>query len=364
MIKQWRNENLGVNYFYLPNAKNGEILTSDGVLIPYNEFKSMTSEAYNSRKNISGGYDYNLSRQSERLVKKALIPNQPKEQIKIKKIADVPKVQTEKEKTEKKPFNLFDFAYPKLMIVLTIVCSLLSIYFTATYLQRLQSVYIAYSISTAMLIFGVVGFQIGRRAKKKGHKKQAFVYFLTSILVISFSMISSIDVNYSKFKMNHKDVEISYNVDEGKQMNYELIVRQIEDNKTEIERLYSDTEFQKTQYVLAWDNDLGKNVLIEGRISSTAQSKITENNARIEFLMQENKELNKKLMEYSESGVSMEKQKLTDERAETLTDLLGSLFHVSGNVIQLIFLLIPSFFVDIINLMAVSIYCSKFEEDD
>ena len=351
MVKQWRNENLGVNYFYLPNAKNNEILTSDGVLIPYNEFKSMTSETYNSRKNISGGYDYNLSRQSERLVKKALIPNQPKEQIKIKKIADVPKVQTEKEKTENKPFNLFDFVYPKLMIVLTIVCSLLSIYFTATYLQRLQSVYIAYSISTAMLIFGVVGFQIGRRAKKKGHKKQAFVYFL-------------IDVNYSKFKMNHKDVEILYNVDEGKQMNYELIVRQIEDNKTEIERLYSDTEFQKTQYVLAWDNDLGKNVLIEGRISSTAQSKITENNARIESLMQENKELNEKLMEYSESGVSMEKQKLTDERAETLTDLLGSLFHVSGNVIQLIFLLIPSFFVDIINLMAVSIYCSKFEDED
>ena len=72
MIKQWRNENLGVNYFFLPNAKNNEILTSDGVLIPYDEFKSMTSETYNAKKNTNGGYDYMLSKQSERLVKKAL----------------------------------------------------------------------------------------------------------------------------------------------------------------------------------------------------------------------------------------------------------------------------------------------------
>ena len=38
MIKQWKNENLGVTYFYLPNSKNNDILTSDGVLIPYDEF--------------------------------------------------------------------------------------------------------------------------------------------------------------------------------------------------------------------------------------------------------------------------------------------------------------------------------------
>ena len=60
MIKQWKNENLGVTYFYLPNSKNNEILTSDGVLIPYDEFKSMTSETYNAKKNTNGGYDFDL----------------------------------------------------------------------------------------------------------------------------------------------------------------------------------------------------------------------------------------------------------------------------------------------------------------
>ena len=60
MLKQWRNENLGVIYFFVPNAKNNEILTTDGVLIPYADFKKMTSESYASKKNTNGGYDYEL----------------------------------------------------------------------------------------------------------------------------------------------------------------------------------------------------------------------------------------------------------------------------------------------------------------
>ena len=77
MLKQWKNENLGVIYFYIPNSKKNEILTSDGVLLSYDEFKSMSSEEYLAKKNTNGGYDYNLSRKSERLVKKAigLTPN-------------------------------------------------------------------------------------------------------------------------------------------------------------------------------------------------------------------------------------------------------------------------------------------------
>ena len=72
MLKQWKNDNLGVIYFYVPNSKKNEILTTDGVLLPYDEFKSMTSEDYLSKKNTSGLYDYQLSRQSERLVKKSV----------------------------------------------------------------------------------------------------------------------------------------------------------------------------------------------------------------------------------------------------------------------------------------------------
>lgn len=395
MIKQWKNENLGVTYFYLPNSKNNEILTSDGVLIPYDEFKSMTSETYNAKKNTNGGYDYMLSKQSERLVKKALnvkkesdSTSSPTQTTKstvvstptlIKRVKNPIQltekakgfIESEKKKEitlvepkkieEKKEVNLFDVTYPIIMLFITIVCSLLSINFTGIYLTRLQPKIIAYAISTVMLLFGLIGFQMGRRSKKNGHIGRAIVYFVTSIMVVSFSMISSLDVNYSRYKANHKEIEVVENTDDGVRLNYDLIEKQIADNKEEIERLRNDTEFQKTQYVLAWDNELGKNVLLEGQITKTAQTKITENNESIDKLLKENKSLNEKLMEYAESGISIEEENVTD-KAKTLTDLLGSILNISGNVIQLIFLLVPSFFIDIIGILALGAYVDKFEE--
>lgn len=358
----------------------------------------MTSETYNAKKNTNGGYDYMLSKQSERLVKKALnvkkesdstssstqttkstvvstptpikrvknpiqLTEKAKGFIESEKKKDVETVAEPKkvEVEEKKEVNLFDVTYPIIMLFITIICSLLSINFTGIYLTRLQPKIIAYAISTVMLLFGLIGFQMGRRSKKNGHIGRAIVYFVTSIMVVSFSMISSLDVNYSRYKANHKEIEVVENTDDGVRLNYDLIEKQIADNKEEIERLRNDTEFQKTQYVLAWDNELGKNVLLEGQITKTAQTKITENNESIDKLLKENKSLNEKLMEYAESGISIEEENVTD-KAKTLTDLLGSILNVSGNVIQLIFLLVPSFFIDIIGILALGAYVDKFEE--
>ena len=401
MVKQWRNENLGVNYFYLPNSKN-EILTSDGVLIPYDEFKSMTSETYNAKKNTNGGYDYMLSKQSERLVKKALNikkesaptssstqtvkPTVVSTSTSIKRVKNPiqltekgkellkPQVQktepiksskhkkiNKKEKTE---INLFDFIYPKLMICLMIVCSILSIYFTGTYLQRLQTPIIAYAISTAMLTYSLVGSQIGRRAWKNNHKLSAIIFGFTTICTVGFSMLTSIDVNYSKYKVAHQNIEESYNINEGKKLSYDLLKDELNENKKQIELLNEDIKFQQTQYILAWDNEKKQNVIIEGRITATAQQKISDNNIRIEELNNRNKEINSKLMDYAESGVSVEKVENKTDRAKSLCDLIGAIMGISANIIQLIFLLVPSFFIDAINILSLQIYVGKFEEKE
>ena len=399
MVKQWRNENLGVNYFYLPNSKN-EILTSDGVLIPYDEFKSMTSETYNAKKNTNGGYDYMLSKQSERLVKKALnvkkesaptssstqttkptVVSTPIKRVKnpiqlTEKGKELLKPQLQKKepiksskhkkinKKEKTEINLFDFIYPKLMICLMIVCSILSIYFTGTYLQRLQTPIIAYAISTAMLTYSLVGSQIGRRAWKNNHKLSAIIFGFTTICTVGFSMLTSIDVNYSKYKVAHQNIEESYNINEGKKLSYDLLKDELNENKKQIELLNEDIKFQQTQYILAWDNEKKQNVIIEGRITATAQQKISDNNIRIEELNNRNKEINQELREYAESGVSVKSVESKTDRAKSLTDLVGSLIGVSGNVIQLIFLLIPSVFIDLVNILAVSIYNDSFEKKE
>ena len=399
MVKQWRNENLGVNYFYLPNSKN-EILTSDGVLIPYDEFKSMTSETYNAKKNTNGGYDYMLSKQSERLVKKALnvkkesaptssstqtvkptvvSTSTPIKRVKnpiqlTEKGKELLKPQVQKKepiksskqkkinKKEKTEINLFDFIYPKLMICLMIVCSILSIYFTGTYLQRLQTPIIAYAISTAMLTYSLVGSQIGRRAWKNNHKLSAIIFGFTTICTVGFSMLTSIDVNYSKYKVAHQNIEESYNINEGKKLSYDLLKDELNENKKQIELLNEDIKFQQTQYILAWDNEKKQNVIIEGRITATAQQKISDNNIRIEELNNRNKEINSKLMDYAESGVSVEKVENKTDRAKSLCDLIGAIMGISANIIQLIFLLVPSFFIDAINVLSLQIYCQKFEK--
>lgn len=400
MIKQWKNENLGVTYFYLPNSKNNEILTSDGVLIPYDDFKSMTSETYNAKKNTNGGYDYMLSKQSERLVKKALNvkkesaptssstqtvkptvvststpikrvknPIQLTEKAKELLKPQLPKKEPIKSskrkkinKKEKTEINLFDFIYPKLMICLIIVCSILSIYFTGTYLQRLQTPIIAYAISTAMLTYGLVSSQIGRRAWKNNHKLSAIIFGFTTICTVGFSMLTSIDVNYSKYKVAHQNIEESYNINEGKKLSYDLLKDELNENKKQIELLNEDIKFQQTQWSIMWDSELMKNVVLEGRISATAQQKISDDNTRIEELNNRNKEINQELREYAESGISVEKVETKTDRAKSLCDLIGAIMGISANIIQLIFLLIPSVFIDLVNILAVSIYNDSFEK--
>ena len=366
MIKQWKNENLGVTFFFLPNGKN-EILTSDGVLIPYDEFKTMTLEAYNAKKNINGGYDYTLSRQSERLVKKALNSNSQNKPIKEVKTSKEQINITKAEKSIKKKIkktNWFKIIYPKLMIGLMIICSILSIYFTGTYLQRLQTKLVAYAISTAMLIYGLVGSQMSRSAWKNNHKLSAIIFGFTTICTIGFSMLSSIDVNYTKYKDRYSVIEETYNVNEGKKLSFDLLKDELNENKKQIELLNEDIKFQQTQWSIIWDSELMKNVVLEGRISATAQQKISDDNTRIEELNNRNKEINQELREYAESGISVEKVETKTDRAKSLTDLVGSLIGVSGNVIQLIFLLIPSFFLDAINILALQIYVGKFEEKE
>jgi hypothetical protein len=215
-----------------------------------------------------------------------------------------------------------------------------------------------------MLLFGMIGFQMGRRKRKEKHYGQCAVYFTTSTVVILFSMLSSIDVNYAKYKLNHKTDETEYNVNDGIRMNYELLSNELADNKSTIAKLQDDISFQQTQWVISWDNELKKNVLLEGRISATAQEKISEDNALIAELTERNKEITSLLLDYAESGVSMNEKNTDLEKSNSLTDLLGRILGVSGDLVQLLFLLVPSFFIDIINILSVSIYCDKSEVNE
>ena len=163
---------------------------------------------------------------------------------------------------------------------------------------------------------------------------------------------------------SRKHIEETYNVNEGKKLSFDLLKDELNENKKQIELLNEDIKFQQTQWSIMWDSELMKNIVLEGRISATAQQKISDDNTRIEELNNRNKEINQELREYAESGISIEKVETKTDRAKSLCDLIGAIMGISANIIQLIFLLVPSFFIDAINVLSLQIYCQKFEEKE
>lgn len=352
MIKQWYNQNLKLYYIYLPSEGN-KILTSDGVLMTKDEFSTLSAEKYVLAKATRSNYDYNKSRVQEILVKKNFMDN---------KIMNVVERTDELKKTEDSETkecvvkkNLFDFVYPKLMIILVVFCSCLSIYFTRTHLLKLQNAIIAFAISFSMFIYGLIGSQMCRRAFKMKKRFKGFVYGITSIAVIGYSMYSSLDVNYSKYmKLHEKDNEsVAIMVNTTNRYN-----RLLKDKS----RYELEIEEQRKQNTVdmgnVWNDDLKKYVW-----SSVGTTSLTKDaKEKITYYEKKISEINEELTKLENEGVIEDSSNI--DKNKSLTDLTGDIFHVSGNIIQMIFLLIPSMFIDLIGVLSISIYTDKFEKKE
>lgn len=381
-MKELKDKDLGITYFEVPNKK-GYILTSDGVLLQEQVLKRITKEAYEFMKKQNAIYDYERSKVDGFLDIKDKVRFTPnEEEIKptkpaIEPIVEEPKKIKQIKHTEEKPIvkkikivknfkdvNLFRMFMPYCMLILSVCCSCLSVYFTGTYLQKLQSPIISYVISFCMLIYGLIGSQLTRDSYHNGHKVKGTVFLLTSICTIGFSMLTSLEVNYSKYMNNHM-VEVKENtIDNANLIKYNLLLEEEKSNKEEIERFNKDIEFQKTQYMIMWDSEKKQNVVVEGRISNTAQNKIENDLKSISSLTNRNKEIKSQLMELAEKGVNIEVKQSKSDKTKSLTELIGAIFHISGNTVAMLILILPSIFIDVVNVLAISIYNDLKKEDE
>lgn len=371
-MKELKNNDLGITYFEVPNKK-GYILTSDGVLLQEQVLKRITKEAYAFMKKENAIYDYERSKVDGFLDLKdkvRFVPNEEEikpiseEPKKIKQVKQIKPIEHKEEpkkvevehKESFKDVNLFRMFMPYCMLILSVCCSILSVYFTGTYLQKLQSPIIAYVISFCMLIYGLVGSQLTRDSFHSKHTFKGIVFLLTSICTIGFSMLTSLEVNYSKYMNNHM-VEVKENtIDNANLIKYNLLLEEEKSNKEEIERFNKDIEFQKTQYMIMWDSEKKQNVIVEGRITSVAQNKIDEDLKSISSLVTRNKEIKSQLMELAEKGVNVEVKQSKSDKTKSLTELIGAIFHISGNTVAMLILILPSIFIDVVNVLAISIY--------
>lgn len=361
-------------------------LTTDGILLPIEELILISYSDY-LQKIVDSEikYDFDLSVKHNELIEKnsniaqdlilteikpietkpieTLLSQIVEKEIETKQ-SDYKPIKKMKHKTvrkSKKNKDKFDFV-DFILKTLTVSCSVLSVYFTGTYLMQLQNIFIAYLISFSMLMYGLIASQITRTSFKDKRYFSASLFLLTSIITIGFSMFTSLDVNMSRYYKNHNQIVIEQKNEKTNSMKFELLQQELSDNKNQIEILNQDIEIQQKQYVLSWDNDLKKNVIIEGRISTLAQNKIDKDNELILQLQNRNKEINELLLQLTEDGLIDNTTEET-EKSKTLTDLIGAITKLGGNTIQMLVLIFPSIMIDMINVLSLTIINIRKEKE-
>lgn len=352
MARELQKLNNGLEYI----KGKERVIFSNGVLITvpmFNEFTEKGIVAYKIKELESdpeySGYDFAYANSTGVIRKKAKHNAGPAKNIfqsTVEKARDAVRTAVTTPKEEKPQRNWFDWAYPKVAIMLILSCSFLSVYFTGEYMQSLQKPVIAYFISACMLLYGLIGTQMCRRAFRVKHYVRAVIFGVTSVCTICFSMYTALDVNFERYAAKHQIVLQAETKHQNNNTEYELIKDELEANKEQIEKL------SKT-YVVMWDAENKTNRVVDGKITEKAQNSINELTAR-------NQELNNRLIELAKEGTKAENTNA--QKALSIPDLLGAVFGVSGNVFQMLILLLPSIFIDLVNVLCVTIYNDRFEK--
>ena len=211
-------------------------------------------------------------------------------------------------------------------------------------------------------MYGLISSQITRESFRNKKYLRGSLFLITSVITLGFSMFTSLDVNMCRYYAMNESRNIA-EVDKRKNTKqFELLEQELSDNKIQIANLNKDIEIQQKQYVLSWDSNLGKNVIIEGKISSSAQDKINKDNELIIKLQDRNKEINKLLIDLVDDGLTDTENENKAENTKSLTELLGVLTNLGGNTVQMLILIFPSFMIDGINVLALTILTIKKEK--
>ena len=381
MLKQWTYSDFGIKYVYIPNRPD-IILTNDGVLMNINHLKRMTKDEYKSLAINNAVYDYDLSKNSGRLIKKPNIDNKEnkkmatldkaesikKDKLPIKEIkkdnkiinTDKPKRKYKKRRS-KKHFNFVEDFGRYLMLLVSIGTGVLSIFYTTKYLQSLKNPFtIAFLLSSTMYIFGLFGINFSHTFKARGNKGLSRLFLFCSLLTISASILSSADVNMTHYLESVAENEKKIESNKGQTLKVQILQDELNSNNKQIEVLQKDIETQSKVYVRSWSNELNDFVTIEGKITEVASNQITTDKQQIEDLSNRNKEINIQLMELADNGVSFTEKE--EKHSLSLSDVLGNLFHIKSEYIHLIILLFYSCFIDIVSVLGMTAFYRLKEE--
>lgn len=363
MLKQWENTSLGCSYVFLKeNNSSGSIstgsrvLTSDGVLLNYEEFKNLTQNQYEVLRKTKYKYDYQLTIQTEKLTKAVSNKQQPNPAVMAKKLLHTNKNETaleESEKPEEVPVNpipkvetiiktvkastakicIINVIERIIMLCISIMAIILSIYYTRTLLIQTNSKLIATLLSVSMLLYSLVGLQFIPVFKKKKNYIKVVLLFTTSIMTLIFSMFTSLDVNIAHYLANNKVIEQEQRKTNSSVLILENIKEQKEQNRKTVEMLMQDIEYYASR-----------------KLNTYTQRE------QIKQLDAEYKELSQQEIEILNGNTAVSENLEKKKTAPTsLVEIIGSLIGVDKNIVQMFIMCFASIFIDIIAPLALNI---------
>ena len=250
-------------------------------------------------------------------------------------------------------------------IVMLIVCigtGILSVFYTGTYMSGIiESVFIAFLVSGTMYAYGLIGLNYADVFRLQKRYIMSFVFYLTSICTILFSMSTSLMVNGEKYYTNKVETEqTTINKNASNDFEFELLQNKLNEHNKEIERLEESIKKQEDQetadrtWVIDEEHPNGYYKITSYTLTKDAKEKIDKFNELLKEEKEKREDVQLQLIELSRI-VNIEKA----EDVQTFTQMISKYLNINANYINLFMILFCSVFIDIISPLALMIAKNK-----
>ena len=250
-------------------------------------------------------------------------------------------------------------------IVMLIVCigtGILSVFYTGTYMSGIiESTFIAFLVSGTMYAYGLIGLNYADVFRLQKRYIMSFVFYLTSICTILFSMSTSLMVNGEKYYTNKVETEqTTINKNASNDFEFELLQNKLNEHNKEIERLEESIKKQEDEktadrtWVIDEENPNGCYKITSYTLTKDAKEKIDKFNELLKEEKEKREDVQLQLIELSRI-VNIEKA----EDVQTFTQMISKYLNINANYINLFMILFCSVFIDIISPLALMIAKNK-----
>lgn len=328
-LKEMISKNLGVPYVYIRD-KN-KFLCENGVLFSREEYAAGINlkEEYEKRGKSGELYDYKYARSTGFLRKLQDRSNVKYDTKGSEKQAEkeVPAIK-QKEKKEVKKDSL-------IMCTLLSFTSLVSMYIstlhTATYLYDYVDVISSWLMSACITAYCSTAFEVCILFWERKNRFLPFVFGFLWILVVTFSMITTVSVFYDRFNFNeYKIQEVNSKENESENRNREILMVLKEKEvflKDAIEQKKKDIEYRAS---LEWG-------------TKTQQSELQELQKNLQHVYEQKQAL------VTETFKAATSEKETVIKKESLWSFLGRIFHIDSGILAFVMSVLSAIFINLIS---------------